>query len=167
MITCSGTVLCGHPFSLEAAVPGIDCRGSAAMPPPCGSVLVQKPCHLAMPRRFPRNSCPAKSLERTCPRQPVMSRRFPRVSVSNQIPRTNLPKATCGTPTLSREICTWLNFSSAAPLSCGDSAHLRPRQAGGDLGAGVRMGRMAAAASTTPPAQVIWSGFRCMVDACR
>ena len=42
------------------------------------------------------------------------------------------------------------NFSSAAPRSRGDSVHLRSRQAGGDLGAGARMGRMAAAAGTVP-----------------
>ena len=42
------------------------------------------------------------------------------------------------------------NFSSAAPRSRGDSVHLRSRQAGDDLGAGARMGRMAAAAGTAP-----------------
>ena len=43
------------------------------------------------------------------------------------------------------------NFSSAVPRSRDDSVRLRSRQAGGDLGAGARMGRMAAATGTTLP----------------
>ena len=40
------------------------------------------------------------------------------------------------------------SFSSAAPGSCGYSAHLLSKQTGGDPGAGARMGRMVAAAGT-------------------
>ena len=56
------------------------------------------------------------------------------------------------------------NFSSAAPRSRGGSVRLRSRQAGGDLGAGARVGWMAVATGTAPARMSNMKRILSMVD---